>query len=69
MWVAALVALPVVDDPARRRINNRVQNSRRLHVSLGWVLLVGMLLFSATGLTWSQWAGGNVDKMRAPLAG
>jgi uncharacterized iron-regulated membrane protein len=24
-----------------------------------------MLLFSATGLTWSQWAGGNVDKMRA----
>ena len=32
---------------------------------LGWLLLVGMLLFSVTGLTWSQWAGGNVDKLRA----
>ncbi len=31
-------------------------------MTLGWGLLVGMLLFSATGLTWSQWAGGNVDK-------
>ncbi|HHG8774496.1 TPA: PepSY-associated TM helix domain-containing protein [Raoultella planticola] len=66
MWVAALggIVLWVMTRP-RRRINNRLQNTRRLHVSFGWVLLVGMLLFSATGLTWSQWAGGNVDKMRA----
>ncbi len=49
----------------KRRLNNALQNHRRLHVTLGWGLLVGMLLFSATGLTWSQWAGGNVDKMRA----
>ena len=48
----------------KRRLNNALQNHRRLHVTLGWGLLVGMLLFSATGLT-SQWAGGNVDKMRA----
>lgn len=66
MWVAALggIVLWAMTRP-RRRINNRMQNHRRLHVSLGWALLVGMLLFSATGLTWSQWAGGNVDKMRA----
>lgn len=66
MWVAALggIALWSMTRP-RRRINNKMQNSRRLHVSLGWALLVGMLIFSATGLTWSQWAGGNVDKMRA----
>lgn len=66
MWVAALggIALWSMTRP-RRRINNRVQNNRRLHVSLGWALLIGMLLFSATGLTWSQWAGSNVDKMRA----
>lgn len=49
----------------KRRISNALQNHRRLHVTLGWSLLLGMLLFSATGLTWSQWAGGNVDKMRA----
>ncbi|WP_434670080.1 PepSY-associated TM helix domain-containing protein [Klebsiella sp. B345] len=66
MWVAALggIVLWAMTRP-RRRINNRMQNHRRLHVSLGWALLAGMLLFSATGLTWSQWAGSNVDKMRA----
>lgn len=66
MWVAALggIALWAVTRP-KRRVNNRFQNTRRVHVTLGWVLLAGMLLFSATGLTWSQWAGGNVDKMRA----
>ncbi|MDZ7322976.1 PepSY domain-containing protein [Kosakonia sacchari] len=66
MWVAALggIALWFFTRP-KRRINNAVQNHRRLHVSLGWLLLIGMLLFSATGLTWSQWAGGNVDSLRA----
>ena len=50
MWVAALggIVLWAMTRP-RRRINNRMQNSRRLHVSLGWGLLAGMLLFSATG--------------------
>lgn len=66
MWVAALggVVLWAFTRP-KRRVNNRFQSTRRVHVTLGWILLAGMLLFSATGLTWSQWAGGNVDKMRA----
>lgn len=65
MWIAALggIVLWFFTRP-KRRIKNRVQNTRRLHVTLGWLLLAGMLLFSATGLTWSQWAGANVDKMR-----
>jgi len=68
MWVAALggIALWAYTRP-KRRINNRFQNRRRVHVTLGWTLLGGMLLFSATGLTWSQWAGGNVDKLRAEM--
>ncbi|WP_395300643.1 PepSY-associated TM helix domain-containing protein [Enterobacter sp. ECC-175] len=68
MWIAALggIALWFYTRP-KRRINSRFQNRRRLHVTLGWVLLGGMLLFSATGLTWSQWAGGNVDKLRAEM--
>ena len=66
MWIAALggIVLWAFTRP-KRRIKNRLQNTRRVHVTLGWCLLAGMLLFSATGLTWSQWAGGNVDKMRA----
>ncbi|MFG6074522.1 PepSY-associated TM helix domain-containing protein [Enterobacter ludwigii] len=68
MWVAALggIALWFYTRP-KRRMNNRFQNRRRVHVALGWVLLGGMLLFSATGLTWSQWAGGNVDTLRARM--
>ncbi|MBT1885617.1 PepSY-associated TM helix domain-containing protein [Enterobacter mori] len=68
MWVAALggIALWFYTRP-KRRINNPFQNRRRVHVALGWTLLCGMLLFSATGLTWSQWAGGNVDKLRAEM--
>jgi uncharacterized iron-regulated membrane protein len=68
MWIAALggIALWFYTCP-KRRINNTFQNRRRIHVSLGWLLLGGMLLFSATGLTWSQWAGGNVDKLRSKM--
>lgn len=66
MWFAACggIILWFYTRP-KRRLKNRVQHTRRWHVSLGWLLLGGMLLFSATGLTWSQWAGGNVDRLRA----
>ncbi len=69
MWIAALggIVLWAFTRP-KRRIKNRLQNTRRVHVTLGWCLLAGMLLFSATGLTWSQWAGANVDKMRAAMS-
>jgi uncharacterized iron-regulated membrane protein len=68
MWVSALggIALWFSTRP-KRRIVNRFQNRRRLHVILGWTLLGGMLLFSVTGLTWSKWAGGNVEKLRAEM--
>lgn len=69
MWIAACggIALWFFTRP-KRRLNNPVQNKRRVHVTLGWLLLGGMLLFSVTGLTWSQWAGGNVDKLRAAFS-
>lgn len=73
MWVAALggIALWAMTRP-KRRLNNALQNHRRLHVTLGWGLLVGMLLFSATGLTWSQWAdagGRGGDRWRHDAGG
>ena len=43
--------------------------NRHWHITLGVALLAGLLFFSATGLTWSQWAGGNIDALRANLAG
>ncbi|MBK0034794.1 PepSY domain-containing protein [Erwinia sp. S43] len=69
MWVAAVggVVLWWLGRPKRRlkKAQGRMAASRRLHITLGLFLLAGLLMFSATGLTWSQWAGGNIDKMRS----
>ncbi|RNM26651.1 PepSY domain-containing protein [Dickeya undicola] len=48
--------------PARQR-----QRLRRTHTAIGLLLLVGLLFFSATGLTWSRWAGDNVAQLRAVM--
>ncbi|MBJ7221142.1 MULTISPECIES: PepSY-associated TM helix domain-containing protein [unclassified Brenneria] len=37
---------------------------RRWHTTLGLSLIVGLLFFSATGLTWSKWAGSNISVAR-----
>ncbi|MGL5102090.1 MAG: PepSY-associated TM helix domain-containing protein [Plesiomonas sp.] len=37
---------------------------RTLHQKLGLFLLLGLLFFSATGLTWSRWAGDNIGVLR-----
>lgn len=72
MWVAAsggiaLWWLTRPKRPQRPAKANAFVQTRRLHITLGWLLLAGLLLFSATGLTWSQWAGANVDKLRAAM--
>ncbi|WP_432993789.1 PepSY-associated TM helix domain-containing protein [Dactylosporangium sp. CA-233914] len=36
-----------------------VRRTRSLHAATGVWLVVGLLFLSATGLTWSRWAGGN----------
>ncbi|WP_023640147.1 PepSY-associated TM helix domain-containing protein [Dickeya zeae] len=43
------------------------QGLRRNHSTIGLLLLLGLLFFSATGLTWSRWAGDNVAQLRAIL--
>ncbi len=40
------------------------QRSRRLHTLIGLWTALGLLFLSATGLTWSRWAGGNIDTFR-----
>ncbi|MGM8931039.1 PepSY-associated TM helix domain-containing protein [Salinicola halophyticus] len=51
----------------RRRAVRRANGPQRLrqrHATLGAFALIGLLFFSATGLTWSQWAGGNIAQLR-----
>ncbi|MDN5915594.1 MAG: PepSY domain-containing protein [Pseudonocardia sp.] len=50
--------LPRDTGPGRARL-------RSWHGSVGLWAAVGMLFLSATGLTWSQFAGANVDTMRS----
>ncbi len=68
LWVAALggFALWYI---RRRRGGGPVRSKglRRWHATLGLCLLIGLLFFSATGLTWSRWAGGNIGVARAAL--
>lgn len=37
---------------------------RKSHYQLGLVLFLGLVFFSATGLTWSKWAGDNISTVR-----
>ncbi|ACS85637.1 PepSY-associated TM helix domain-containing protein [Musicola paradisiaca] len=71
LWVAALggVVLWRGTRPRRaaKKIRGRFAVSRHWHITLGLMLVIGLLFFSVTGLTWSQWAGDNIDKMRSSL--
>ncbi|MGE8491520.1 MULTISPECIES: PepSY-associated TM helix domain-containing protein [Comamonas] len=61
LWVAALggVALWWLSRPQRAGAQVTHPPLRRWHHGLGLWLLVGLLFLSATGLTWSRWAGGH----------
>jgi len=74
LWIAALggVALWAMSRTPRRKASTqrvsrtaRFLRQRHWHTTLGLVLLLGLVFFSATGLTWSNWAGSNISQMRA----
>lgn len=78
LWVAALAGLAIWWFGPRRTPRQVSRNAtersspgirrvrlRGRHSTLGLCLLIGLLFFSATGLTWSQWAGSNIGVLRA----
>lgn len=73
LWVAALGGVylwwrtRMPSRVATRRKRPPATRLRYWHSTLGLTLLLGMLFFSATGLTWSQWAGGNISVWRNAL--
>ncbi len=71
LWVAALggIVLWLGTRPGRQgqKTKRGFALTRHWHVTLGLVLSLGLLFFSVTGLTWSQWAGNNINKMRSDL--
>lgn len=72
LWIAALGGLLLwywrrAPDHRPPAPLGKAARTRRLHGLLGLWILAGVLFFSATGLTWSQWAGGRIDALRAEL--
>ncbi|MBF1995121.1 PepSY-associated TM helix domain-containing protein [Serratia symbiotica] len=64
LWVTALGGLILWGARQRRQAKASGKGLRRLHEKFGVLLLIGLLFFSVTGLTWSQWAGGNISMLR-----
>lgn len=73
LWVASLGGLLLwatsrapgrIKKGSRSRGQSLLRN-RYWHSTMGIILLVGLIFFSATGLTWSRWAGDNISSMRA----
>ncbi|MFM2476894.1 PepSY-associated TM helix domain-containing protein [Celerinatantimonas sp. MCCC 1A17872] len=70
MWIAALggVALWYCSKQKNKKKTKSVYvKARNRHQKTGLIILIGLLFFSATGLTWSQWAGGNIAKLRRDI--
>ncbi|WP_336368559.1 PepSY-associated TM helix domain-containing protein [Marinobacter sp. C2H3] len=69
LWVAALGGLYLWSQRRRTTATGPTNRRtlRRWHVRLGWALALGLVFFSATGLTWSRWAGENIGKVRASI--
>ncbi|GKW22320.1 membrane protein [Pectobacterium araliae] len=80
LWIAALGGIVIwwstrqmSSATKRRKLKNsqttaaKTQRLRHWHATTGLSLELGLLFFSATGLTWSQWAGGNISVARTAL--
>ncbi|CAG74680.1 putative iron-regulated membrane protein [Pectobacterium atrosepticum SCRI1043] len=80
LWVAALGGVVIwwsthnmSSATKRQKLKNsqttvaKTQRLRHWHATMGLSLLLGLLFFSVTGLTWSQWAGSNISVARTAL--
>ncbi|MGO4742713.1 PepSY-associated TM helix domain-containing protein [Serratia quinivorans] len=64
LWIAALGGLILWGARKRKKAMRKRGGLRWWHEKSGVLLLIGLLFFSATGLTWSQWAGENISVLR-----
>ncbi|MCX8959431.1 PepSY-associated TM helix domain-containing protein [Erwinia psidii] len=73
LWIAAVGGMllwagsrtPRQLKTGKKSRGQQILRHRHWHSTLGLLLLLGLIFFSATGLTWSRWAGDNIAAMRA----
>ncbi|WP_462379670.1 PepSY-associated TM helix domain-containing protein [Pseudomonas sp. Marseille-QA0892] len=63
LWVGALGGMAIWW-VRRRQGRQSLRPMRRWHARVGLCLMLGLLFFSATGLTWSQYAGDRIGVLR-----
>ncbi|WP_299260020.1 PepSY domain-containing protein [uncultured Kushneria sp.] len=64
LWIVALGGLALWFKRRRSGQADAGQRASRWHTRLGPWALIGFVFFSATGLTWSKYAGGNIGELR-----
>ncbi len=65
LWIAALGGLALWFKRRRSPLRDGAgRRASRWHNRLGPWALIGFVFFSATGLTWSNYAGGNIGELR-----
>ena len=79
MWVAAVSGIFLWLKLGRRRnikttsqkqtknTKNGFIRSRTRHANIAIYISLGLIFFSATGLTWSKWAGANISQLRQDI--
>lgn len=69
MWVAALggIWLWFCARRTKRKRASPYLRAKSYHQRAGWMILAGLLFFSATGLTWSQLAGSHIASWRQAI--
>ena len=71
LWISALGGLIIWWHSRRKYARANQHNSfvkaRVNHSNLGLIILLGLFFISATGLTWSKWAGGKITEWRTAV--
>lgn len=63
MWISGMTGI-ILFALRKKKDKNHYQQLLNKHISLGLLSFVALVFLSITGLTWSEWAGDNISKIR-----
>ena len=63
MWLSGITGI-ILFALRKKKEKNHYQQLLNKHIALGLFSFVALVFLSITGLTWSEWAGDNISKIR-----